>query len=621
MAGLIAVSFAEGHNERGGAIFERACRAYASLKGLPRNAVSSGPGFRVARFASPRSACAAIHMGPEGTLAAAGWWFDPDAPVGESSLARLAEDPDRGRALERLQGQYLLTWAVTDGPRHRLLAVIDRLGMFPTYVAAGDGLALVSTSATALAAALGAPLDPQALWALFMGDAVRSPRSAFEGIRRLGMGEQAILEDGVLRIERVWTPYLEERRFRRIEDAADEGIALVDRTCAEVRRLWPRWVADLTSGLDSRLLVAGMSRVPADEPVHTTVNGPPEHVDVRISREISEAFGWRLHNHRVPDDWGAQRWRCFRLGVALADGELAGWVMDRTVDAKLALKAAFDCSVSGGAGEMLRDFFWTHEMLAIGRTKLDIKRLLKYRFFFNPVPELGLFEASWQSAFQAEQELRIRALAALSPDAPNTGKLDAIYLWKNSGHFGRFQGALHPLIVSVMPLSVPRLVELGLSVPWRFRMHSLLIRHMIDRLSHRLAAMPTCYGGSAQPFSLRRPQDLASYGTSLAQKLIRKLGQVTLHHPILPDSTARPQNPRWETDFISVLNNEGFLDIDRLRTAPLYRADGLRSFLTGYAEGAPRHLPQLHALVSAEWLARIVADPRLQETVRSGATA
>src|SRR5581483_2242276 len=155
----------------------------------------------------------------------------------------------------------------------------------------------------------------------------------FAGIRRVALGERVVLEDGRLRVARAWSPYRPERAYRRIEDAADDGAALLRDVCARLRSTWPRLVADLTSGLDSRLVVAALAT--GDAPVAVTVNGPPDNVDVAVARDIATRFGWPLRHHALPADWGGRRWPLFVRGVALAEGELPGHAVDGTLDAKM----------------------------------------------------------------------------------------------------------------------------------------------------------------------------------------------------------------------------------------------------------------------------------------------
>lgn len=614
MAGLLAVSWHQGGEGEARRRFARACEAMASVKGLPCSGRAESRGVAVARFAAPRSPAPEVLVRPDALWAAAGWWFDPDAADGVGTLAGLAAGGDPARVLARLQGQYLVV--AVDAMAGRLRAAGDRLGLYPVYVAEGRGLAWLSTSALALAAALDRPLDRQALAALFVGDAIRSPQSAFEGVRRLGMGEEVDATDGRLTVRRVWTPYRTPRAFRRVDDAVDEALAILDRSCAAISRQFPRWVADLTAGLDSRLVVAAMAPHGA---VRTTVNGPDEHLDVRISRHISDTLGWAMFRRPPPADWGRQRWRHFRHGVALGDGELGGQALDGTVEAKLALAPYFDAALSGGGGELLRDFFWTQEFLARGRTtKLDIQRLLRYRFLFSHPGDPGLLTPGWRQAWLDDQAERMSDLVQLAPDALNTAKLDAIYLWKSSGHIGRYQGASFPLIVSPMPLATAALVELSLALPYGMRLHSRFVRQLITRLHPRLAAMATSYGGSAQPLSPRRPGDLLRYGSGAVQKLVRKLGQVTVGHPLLPDPTARPPDPRAEPGLVAALERSGWLDRDNLRTRWLYRDEGLTRLLSAARDGTLRDFGPLHALISVEWLARLCAQPRLADRLRQG---
>src|SRR5207249_535462 len=199
---------------------------------------------------------------PDGqvTVAAAGWCFAAEAAVAADGVLphlaiRFAAVGDA--ALDGLQGQYLaLAMDRRDG---RLVAAPDQLGLFPVYVAEDDGVAWVTTAALPLAVGLGARLDVEALRALFMESAIRSPRSAFAGIRRASFGERVTITAGRAHVARRWLPYRAARAYRRIEDAADEGGGLLRATARKVRAAWPAWVADLTSGLDSRLVVAALA--------------------------------------------------------------------------------------------------------------------------------------------------------------------------------------------------------------------------------------------------------------------------------------------------------------------------------------------------------------------------
>lgn len=541
----------------------------------------------------------------EAIVAGAGWWFQLDRE--QTPLEALAGCAERGHG--GLDGQFLVV--SFDKATGRVTAAGDRLGLFPVYVAEGREMVLIGSSATVLAAALGRGLDRQALPALFVGDAIRPPRSAFEGVRRLGMGEEVRAAAGRMTIERVWSPFVAPRS-RRLDDAVDEASTILARTGAAIQRQWPRWVADLTAGLDSRLVVAAMA---AHGPVSATVSGPADSDDVRIAADIARAFGWPLHRYTLPPDWAERRWALLRRGIALADGELPGAAVERVVEAKQWLAASFDASLSGGAGELLRDFFWQQEMLTIGRTaRVDVERLLRYRFFFGASRDAGLLPPGWRAAYEADQAAQIRALLAPAPDALNTAKLDAIYLWKSAGHIGRYQGVTLALMAAPMLLATPALVELALALPWQLRRHGQFERALLTRLHPQLAALPTWYGGSARPLGLRRPGDLARYAVGAARKGLRKLGEVTLPARLRRDATVRRDAPA-DRALVGALARERWLDADTLRTRELYDGDALRRLLQQIRGGDLYHLGSLHAVITAEWLARITAGANHRRVV------
>ena len=222
-------------------------------------------------------------------------------------------------------------------------------------------------------------------------------------------------------------------------------------------------------------------------------------------------------------------------------------------------------------------------------------RLLRYRFFPAVRPNLGLFHADWRADYVADQVRTAAAIAGLAPDALNTQKLDAIYLWKSSGHVGRYAGAVWPLLASPAPLATAELLEWAAAVPWRFRLAGRLVRHMITRMHPTLAALPTCYGGSAEPIRLTRPAHVTRYAVGAGARLVRKLGLMTVRHPIFTNPTARPPEPAWNRDLVTRFDAEGLLD------AP----DGLSAFLAAARGPDFTDFNQLYAIVTIETLCRL----------------
>jgi len=538
-------------------------------------------------------------------VAVAGWCFHTGKPyhswpsmVEELSVGRPG---DRENILDRLQGQFVVSLA--DLGEGEVIVSGDQLGAYPLYTMERDGIAWASTSAIVLGHALQARLDLVALRALFMDESIRSPKSVFEGIRKTSFGERHYLKDGKIRTRRVWSPF-RETVPRKLSDAVDGGIALLEESCQRMEEAWPRWVSDLTSGLDTRLLLAVMAR--HRQVLNTTVNGSSQDLDVIMARRIAEELGWPLLHIESPADWGRKRWAFFQRGVALADGEKPGHVIDTAVRAKAILRESYDASTGGAGGEFFRDFLWQQEPTRTGKTsEVNVERLVRFMFTFHSKPDMNLFRSDWRTQYKEDQIRAVHDIMDVEPDALNTAKLDAIFLWRATGHNGRYGGALFPVIASPYPLFTANVVEYGYALPWKFRLRGNFQRHLITRAYPEIASMPTWHGGGARPITLSHPLQYAQYHINLGAKLYRKIGRLVTKSSFFAPPTARHTLAAWDTDFVGVLAREGFLDVENLVTRDLYNKDYLREFMRQAGREGFKSFGQLYTIVSIELVCRL----------------
>lgn len=606
MPGLLAVSWKQGCELQANESFERMSLSFAKFKGLTCSSDVRTAGFRIARFAGQTSPYPDVLKDTRKNLivASAGWWCEQD--VARHHDARLIYLADRyhdegDRVFNGLFGQYVIV--VIDIGNQTLIASVDRLGFFPVYIAERDGLSWLSTSSTVLASVLKTPLDIEAVRALFMNDSIRSPATAFRGIRRLEFGEQVTFSEGKCQIKRVWTPYRDPVFYRKIEDAAEQAVYILRSCCRGIRKLFSNAICDLTSGLDSRLVVSAFT-----EPgsyMNVTVNGDDDHLDVVVASQIAQHFGWTCFRGSRPTNWGQLRWPYFQKAAVLTEGELAADHADATLMGKARLAKEFDASLTGGMGEICRDFFWQQEFFKIGKTcHLDVARLCRYRFFFNCRPDMSLFKRDWRKQYMHEQVNLAQQIADLAPDACNTAKLDTLYIWKNCGHVGRYVGACFPIIPSMVPLGTQPFVEFCMSVPYQYRLGGKLVRHIITKTHPDLAKFPTWYGGSAEPLCIRKPVNYVPYLTNVFKKGVRKAGQLTIKKPIFKDPCAHRVHRSDDIAFLNILQTEGWLDIDNLKTSNLYDPDGLQNFLKQARSSKFNLFSQLYPIISLELLCR-----------------
>ena len=616
MADLLALCYTPQCKTRAQRVFRQAGEAMQRIKGIQCNDQAEADGFMVARFASAlEPAPKVMQLHEKGLiLAVAGWCQVAKARrTSKAPLAVLA-DEYLNRKKDKdifscLQGQY--TAVCVEIGQRRMLGWVDRLGLMPSYVCAADGMAWFSTSAMVLASVVKPQLDLHAVRTLFLGRCPNSPHSLFEGISRLGFGQHVELSGGRHRIETTWTPYLPTVRYRNFHEAIDAGVSMIRACCEDIRNTYTRPIMDFTSGLDSRLVVAGMYKGNGDR-LSVTVSGVPHNIDVQIAHRAAKQFGWAILPVPPPEHWGAQRWPFFQQGVALSEGELTGNRIDQTLYVKRVIHEAGGVSITGGGGELYRDFFWQQEFFNIGRTSaLSIPRLIKYRFDFGATHEKSLFRKDWYPEFLAGEIATIKQITDLAPDALNTAKLDAIYLWKSGGHIGRYTATVMPVTFVLSPLMTQELIEYTVSVPWQYRIHGRLIRGLITRMSPELAKLPTWYGTSAEPLSILQPLQLLKYSAVAAQKLIRKIGQVTIGRNIFRDPTTMKYDPTPDIELTRVMQDEGLLKADNLVSAGLYDPKSLTDFLTSTQQSDFTHHKQLQTLVSVELLCRMGSVSRL----------
>jgi hypothetical protein len=427
-----------------------------------------------------------------------------------------------------LDGQFAL--AAYDGPSQTLSVATDPFGMFPLFRAYSRGRHYFSTSALALAKHLRAPPDVLALFIFLRTGYHFGTRTNWIGVARFDPGERVVLGPSGTRVERYWRP------------EADESVCALDlraaaRFCTEMcvesfratyageRAAW----ADLTGGYDSRLLTLALNR--ASVGIHTNTVGAEWTEDVRIAREVAAAAELPWTRIAPLTDARGDIADLLRLALAAGHGHLDMLELARVLAAHQAKTAPSPSTLlTGGGGEHFQYYAWQTEFAQAGRSKhFSVDRLVRMRM-------LGSVDTSVFADFPArdvERDIADRCVAWIGPyrDELNTRQLDLIYAYKMMGHFGAFTGAASSVLRAELPFYLREVFLSTFSTHHRHRVGHRLMRHMLQFLEPRAAALRTTSGGPGEPMRLANLHRFLPYYGLLTSKAIQKLTGVQIYRP------------------------------------------------------------------------------------------
>jgi hypothetical protein len=504
--------------------------------------------------------------------------------------------------LNRYEGTFAL--AVWDARRQQGWAVNDQTSMLNLYYGEHDAGLYVSTNALSLARALGLGLDPHGVQELLARNRAGplAPTTMFAGLRRVNIGEHVRYRAGALSHGKHWHAYEPEASFRSLREAAGTAAAIVvDRVARYAASAGPV-LCDLTGGLDSRLLASAAHA--AGLPCAVTVNGPPDHQDVRIAHRVAERMGWEMRYFDTRSLWTEEITSDMRRELLYrTNGELPFTEVYLHLLSRPQLARDFDLHVQGSGGPLFRYFPWAQEFFGIGRRRLaNVDNVVRYRFLTN-VPPPSLFSRNWLPALRSRLRFGIEAICREQPGTRTTQQLDAVHLWKETGHSSLYMSATYDWLPSASPLLSAGVVKVGIAMPWVMRLTSRLQREMIYALSPRAAGVVTAYGGTAEPISLKNLHLTAlqsvKRGVHLAEKLDRILLKGTLTRQLSSGKPkTQPKIPFLTPEFREVLVPETML------SRALYSAEALRGLLNGSDEDWRTRSSLIVKLATVEELCR-----------------
>jgi asparagine synthase (glutamine-hydrolysing) len=235
------------------------------------------------------------------------------------------------RCVTRFNGMF--AFAIWDEHERTLFLARDRLGKKPLYYAEdAEGLVFASElDALRHFPQIDLSLDLQAVHDYFAYQFIPSPRSIYQGIRKLAPAHYLLYRNGQLRLHRYWYPPLPTDSPVTEGNAVAELIDLVDDAVRLRLRSDVPLGTFLSGGIDSTLIVATLVRLGVD--LDTFTEGfTDESFDERsVARATAEFFKTHHHEERVNLDLAAIIENCaMAFGEPFADpSALPTWYLCR----------------------------------------------------------------------------------------------------------------------------------------------------------------------------------------------------------------------------------------------------------------------------------------------------
>lgn len=475
-------------------------------------------------------------------LGAAGTWLcDDGTGSGDEAALLSALRPDRVAELaQRLDGFFVLATG-NDRTAH---IVTDPVGCHAAYVRSADGVTAIASSALWLAALDDTALDPIACQELLGTGVMFEDRTPFTAVRALPPAAVVAIDaDGWRVTARTWS--LRSIRPESLDgDTAVEafGSAMLD-GCRRVARVVQRPVADLTAGWDSRILCAFLRGAGVE--FETTVTGPADSPDVRLSTRIAARLGLTHH----PLQPGAlPTLDEIERSLQLTDGLVNALGYARVFRVHEALSAQFGASLNGSFGEVARGYWW--ELLSPSPSangRLDAELIARRRYAAG-APTLTL----WSPAERLDPVAHFRGVVQRVDDELDDGplgfRLDRTYLrmrmrcWQ-----GRIASATDRLWPCLSPLVLRGGLELLLRTRTAERVDNRFARRVLQRFAPDLARMPLESGGPAAPMTLWNAWRFAPEVLRFAKRAALKIrGRRTYARTM--EETSAPRLALWNDD-------------------------------------------------------------------------
>lgn len=558
--------------------------AVASYKQLHRpEHFASGAGCAAAKFDSASTR----HLGVTRDEATGSWLMAVGTVIdqdGSGGLYRLLRDYlARGvQTLARLDGHFGLI--IYDQRDKSVTVVSDPFGLISIFYTQNGKRVLVSTSALAVARSIASAPDEFGARRFILYGGLTGETTLWRDVKRLPPATVLRLTRDRVEKQNYWSFRLDSDVAKRsLDDSVDGLIETLSRAMRQgLAREGTAWLS-LTGGFDSRTLAAVMYH--AGLPFKIYCHGPPDSKDVCLSARISREMGWEYEYFDLPEDWGRRRPRWLERTLGHTDGHQDLLKRARIIREQTLKAQQYPVSYWGYGGETYRGYGWKQEFFQLGRTtKVNYDRFLDYRILPSIAWPILKETPVWARRIREGLKAELQSVGEQNPDWPNTVKLDLIVQYMEPALAGATMSSVLGLQRAIAPFDFKAGIANVLSINHKWRAHSRLFRHMLERISPALAAIETSDGGTASPMQATTLHKFLPYWGGVGKKLVwgvtrRFLGRNLWRKVDAGTKGAAYPLSQWRRDTLAQLEEQGLLDPAHMRSASLYDKETLLVFL------------------------------------------
>ncbi len=389
--------------------------------------------------------------------------------------------------------------ALYDATQRRVVVVADRMGAFAIYYAHRNGRFLFSPNQHPLLCDPHVPaeLDLDALAQYMRFQQLLHDTSFFTPIKLLRGGHRLIyhIDSDTLTV----SPYLEFAPEERLlddisfEDASDEVARLVVQAVDRSSRGTGRVGLFLSGGMDSRIIVAALTRL-GHSPSSLTY-GSPHSRDAYYARRVAERAGLtHCFCEQSNGHWVKQYWRDHLL---LTDASHS-WIHMHGIYALDAARSCMDVNLSGFAGDgplsghNLRGIYLEPRDEASYSAAIfyGLTHLENWPSLSEPEEQL-LYHADVFERVKGRAFSSLRAALAPFSHYPEPFRTELFLEYAvDMRHYAHYLSFKRAAVEVGLPFLDPDLMDFVCRLPVAYRQDRRLSRAVLQRLSFPLAQIP-----------------------------------------------------------------------------------------------------------------------------------